>query len=241
MSIFLRVVPAVILLALPFAASAQNVSGVPGPVVRDDDRSAEFRIGVDPDSGEIVQRLHYQQAVEKDTVARLQLQYRTDIGEQPEADFVQLQIWRQLTPDSTPERRQDWQTALRLDLRLEADGPPGRVAVNWLNQFRLGEGLNARVFVQGALQVGAGADSGLLLQSRTSLRQRTDIGTIGLEQISNYGSTIDFGAFADQTHLVGPFLAVPVASDWTLNGRALLGLTRGSDDMNVLLRIQRRF
>ena len=230
-----------IAVATPFAATAQNVSGVPGPVVRGDEKSAQFRVGIDPDNGDIVQRLHYQQALDDDTIARLQLQYRTDIGEEPEADFVQFQIWRQLTPDRTPENRQNWQSALRLDLRLEADGPPGRVALNWLNQFRLADGLDARFFVQGAVQIGDGANDGILLQTRASLRKRAEFGTFGLEQFSNYGSTSDFGAFADQSHLVGPFVSVPVGDGWSAFGNALFGLTRGSDDVNIQLRQGRQF
>ncbi len=214
------------------------MSGVPGPVIRGDERGVELRAGFDPEDGAFAQRLQIYRAIDDDTVARAQVQWRDSKGTPPEADFVQLQIWHQLSPDG-PDN--GWQTGVRLDLRLEAEGPPGRVAVSWLNQVRLDENLEARLFLQGAVQAGQEAQPGILLQSRASIRKSLGKLSVSVEEFSEFGSTSNIYALADQSHQAGPFGSLTFGNGWTVHGGVLWGLTRSSDAANIRLWISRTY
>ena len=225
----------------PFAAKAQNVSGVPGPNIKADEKSAQFRLGFDPNSDELVQRLHYQQSVDDKVRLRLQLQARSGPDDRIEADFVQGQIWVQLTDDDTQQSQQFWHSGVRLDLRVEADGPPGRAALNWINQFRLNDDISARFSLQGAVQIGNGAADGIILQSRSRLHYNLDGGGAGIEQFNGFGATGNLPGFADQSHQIGPYGNIALGGGWSLFGSALFGITRGTDDMNIRLFIGKSF
>ncbi len=239
---YLRIITLMALLyAAPYAAQAQNVSGVPGPIIKEGEKSVQLRLGFDPDSDELVQRLHYQQSLDDKVRLRLQLQTRSRPDETIEADFVQGQIWVQLSPDDAQASKRLWQSGVRLDLRVEADGPPGRAALNWVNQFRLSDDMSARFFLQGAVQIGNGAVDGIILQSRSHLHYRLDGGGFGIEQFNGFGATGNLPAFADQSHQIGPYGNVALGGGWSLFGSALLGITRGTDDMNIRLFIGKSF
>lgn len=231
----------IMLMAMPFAAQAQNVSGVPSPIIRAGEKSAQFRLGLDPDSEELVQRLEYQQSVDDKVRLRLQLQTRSGPDNTIEADFVQGQIWVQLTDDDTQQSQRLWHSGVRLDLRVEADGPPGRAALNWINEFRLSDDISARFFLQGAVQIGNGAADGIILQSRSRLNYQLDGGGAGIEQFNGFGATGNLPAFADQSHQIGPYGNIALGGGWSLFGSALFGITRGTDDMNIRLFISKSF
>lgn len=238
---FLRTTLALFVLLMPAAAHAQNISGVAGPIISEGEKSAQFRIALDPDTDEVVQRLHYQQSVNSKVRLRLQLQSRSGPDEAIEADFIQGQLWVQLSPDDEGENKRFWHTGVRLDVRLEADGPPGRAALNWTNQFRISDDVSARFFLQGAVQIGDGAVDGVLLQTRSHLNVRLKDGAVGIEQFNTLGSTSNLPSFNDQSHQIGPYGSVSLGGGWSLFGSALFGVTRGADDMNIRVFIGKSF
>ena len=231
----------VIALAAPISANAQNIAGVPGPVIKEGERSAQFRLAFDPDTDELVQRLHYQQSLNSKVRWRIQLQSRSGPAETIEADFVQGQLWLQLTPDNSDDTKRLWHSGVRLDLRLEADGPPGRAAINWTNQFQLSKTVSARFFVQGAVQIGDGAVDGVLLQGRSHLNWQLNDAAIGIEQFNTFGATSNLPSFSDQSHLIGPYARIPLGNGWSLFGSALFGITLGSDNANLRIFVGKSF
>lgn len=214
---------------LPAPAEAQNTSSVFGPVVDAGHRSTEYRLGVDPDSGRTAQRLHYQQSFDSNRRWRLLVQAR-EVGDSTfDFDYVQGELLWQLTADDNP-----WQQGLRFDFRLRDSDRPGRVGVNWINQFQLSDIWRARLLLLTSADFGSNARDGLFMQSRAQLsRSIPGSRRYGLEMFSSYGAIDDIGSFDDQRHQLGPFFSMPVAGGLKMYTSALFGITDATADVNL--------
>lgn len=216
---------------------AQNTGGVFGPVVNEGHRAFEYRLGYDPDVESFAQRLHYQQSLNGTAMWRLIAQGRKTDGGSQEFDFVQGELFWQITPDAA-----SWQQGLRFDLRVRDDDRPGTVGVNWMHQLPLAGDWRARGILLTAMEVGQNRREGILLQTRAQVaRAVRDGGLLGLEMFSGYGSTDDFPDLDEQSHQLGPFVALDAGRDVTVYASALFGLTDGAPDTNLALWITRSF
>ncbi len=224
-------------LAICSSAHAQNISGVFGPEIEAGHKSLEYRIGFDPDTGNVAHRLHAQASLNDSWMLRVIAQSRQTETTDLDFDLLGVQLFWQVTPDD-----QDWQSGLRLDARVRDDGRPATLRLDWSNEFRLSESWRIRVVALGAKEIGDTARNGVFLQTRGQLAYRMDgKRRVGLEIYSDYGSTDDLRAGSEQIQQAGPFATIAVAKDWSLTTEVLLGLTDSSPRANLKLAVTRQF
>ncbi|MBO6688922.1 MAG: hypothetical protein JJ931_01505 [Henriciella sp.] len=224
------------LFATPMAA-AQNTGGIFSPVVNDDHRSAQYRVTYNPDTEGLAQRAHYQQSINGDLMWRGLVSARKTSDSDVDFDFVQAELFWELSDDDDR-----WKRGLRFDARIRDDDRPGLLGMHWTNQFPVTDNWNARIVALSAIDVGDDARDGAFLQTRGNVFTRLDTGqTVGVEVFNSYGSTDDFRDFEEQTHQIGPFASFPVAEDWSLFTGALLGLTDASADAELRIWVVRGF
>jgi hypothetical protein len=224
------------LFATPMAA-AQNTGGIFSPVVNDDHRSAQYRVTYNPDTEGLAQRAHYQQSINGDLMWRGLVSARKTSDSDVDFDFVQAELFWELSDDDDR-----WKRGLRFDARIRDDDRPGLLGMHWTNQFPVTDKWNARIVALSAIDVGDDARDGVFLQTRGNVFTRLDTGqTVGVEVFNSYGSTDDFRDFEEQSHQIGPFASFPVAEDWSLFTGALLGLTDASADAELRLWVVRGF
>lgn len=225
-----------IILAAP-AATAQNTGGVFGPVVNDGHQSAQYRATYAPDSEALAQRIHYQRAFNGSKMWRVIAAARKTNDSDVDFDFVQAELFWQLSDDSAA-----WQTGVRFDARIRSEGRPGQLGANWMNQWTVAPDTIARFLVLTSIDVGDDARDGIFLQTRGLLSHALDSGpSVGLELFNAYGSTSDIADLDDQSHTIGPFISFPVGNGFSLYGGAQIGLTDGSPDEAVRLWLTKGF
>lgn len=217
-------------------AYAQNTGGIFGPVVNDNHRSIQYRSSTDPDnaSGDVgfAQRLHYQQSINGDFMWRLVGQLRKTDASDLDFDFVQAELFWQITPDDNKL----YQTGLRFDARIRDQDRPNQVGVNWSNQWDFGEGWQIRALGLSVLQVGNNSSDGIFLQGRGHLAKSIGGGkSIGIETFNNLGNTSDGNFLEDQSHAVGPFITAPIGHDFSIFAGALFGVSDAAADTELRL------
>jgi len=218
-------------------AAAQNTGGVFPATVNDGHRSAQYRIGFNPDTEAMAQRLHYQQSINGDLMWRVVGQGRKTNESDVDFDFIQGELFWQITEDNKP-----WITGLRFDARIRDDGRPGQFGVNWMHQFRLGDGWSARAVALTSIELGDDAKDGIALQTRGQIAKRLNQGpTVGIELYSSYGRSDNIRDFEDQSHTMGPYVSAKIGDKWSLIAGGQFGLTNGSADTDLRLWITRSF
>lgn len=216
---------------------AQNTGGVFGPVVHEGHQSAEYRIGFDPDSDGLNQRVHFQQSLDTSKMWRIVAQGRKPNGNDFDFDYVQGELFWELTPDDA-----SLQQGLRFDARLRDDDRPGFIGANWMTQFRIADNWRVRTIVLTSVDVGNNARDGLYIQTRGQLSRSLAKGKrVGLELFSAYGAIDDIPELGEQRHQLGPFVTTPFAEGFSLYAGALFGLTDASPDTNIALWVTKRF
>lgn len=218
--------------ALSFPALAQNTGGVFGPTVNEGARLWQYRITFDPDSDGLAQRLHYEQAVNGDIMLRGVVQGRKTDDSDLEFDYVQGEMFWDLSQDGDA-----WRTGIRLDARYRDGDRPGFIGLNWMNQWSLSDVLSARFLVLSAVEIGNNRRDGVFLQTRASLYKRSrTLPTFGLELYNSYGSTDDFADFDDQRHQLGPVAVFRLQEGKTfVTTNVLFGLTDATPDAELRL------
>ncbi len=201
-----------LLIAVPLSyaftspAFAQNTGGVFGPVVNEGHKSVQYRATLDPDNaaGEtgFAQRLHYQQAINNDLMWRIIGATRKTDSSDFDFDFVQAELFWDLTPEDS----QPFQTGVRFDARLRDGDRAEQLGFNWMNQWAIGDAWEARALGLTSIEIGDTAADGAALQTRFHLLRRFEgRRSFGLEMFNNYGRTDDVGSFDEQNHTIGPF------------------------------------
>mgnify|MGYP001822734786 CR=1 FL=1 len=214
---------------LASTASGQNTGGVFGPVVNDGHRSAQFRIAYDPDSEDFANRSHYQHSLDGRLMWRAIVQARDPGGADFQFDFVQGELFWQLTPDDSR-----WQRGLRFDVRLRDSDRPGTIGVNWMNQFELAPEVRARANLLTAVDIGQNGRDGVQLQFRGQLaRLMGGSRQFGLELFSAIGSTSDIPGFNQQRHQLGPFFSFSPGKRLNIYTSALFGVSDSAPDTNL--------
>lgn len=226
----------VLLSAFPLAA--QNTSGVYGPTVKPGDKTAEYRIGWDPEAERWAQRFQYQQALTDNLRLRGVVQLRHGDGRDGlEHDTTQFQLLWQVTPNE-----QNWQSGVRLDLQLRDQGRPDRLRLHWANQFNLGDGWRARHIMFLVRELGDNRAAGLGIQSRSAIGKKlSDRARIDLHHFGSYGSTEDIVSFSEQTHQLGPQVSYSFDNGWKASARGLFGLNDRTSDAQFRLAVGKSF
>lgn len=223
-----------LLLTLP--AFAQNTGGVFPPDVNEDHKSAQYRIAVNLDSDRFAQRLHYQQAIDGDFMWRIVGQTRETATSDFDFDYVQAELFWQISPDEN-----DYRTGLRFDARLRDDNRPNQLGINWMHQWQFDDGWTARLVGLSALQIGKNSADGIFLSPRAHLSKKLDSGvSLGLEYYGSFGSTEDF-SLSKTGQTVGPFVSTKLTGQTSLMAGVQLGLTDAAPDTDLRLWITQGF
>jgi len=217
-------------------AQAQNTGGVLPPGFGPDHKSAQYRIAVDLDSGNFAQRVHYQQSLDSQRLWRVVLQTRETASSDFDFDFLQAELFWELT-DPTAKYR----SGVRFDARLRDDNRPGQFGLNWSNNWKLNDGWNARVVALSAIQVGENRSDGISLAPRAQLSKALEGGpTVGVEYFGSFGNTENFTiSKAGQT--VGPFVSTRLVGKTSIMAGVQFGLTDAAPDADLRLWLTQGF
>lgn len=225
----------VVLVLLAYPVFAQQTGGVFPPVVNDGHRSYQYRSAYNAGTDGFAQRLHYQQALDGDFMWRVLGQTRKTDDSDFDFDFLQAELFWELSGDDPNYRR-----GVRFDVRVRDDDRPHQIGFNWIHQFHFYETWTARTILLTTLQFGENSVNGVGLQTRASIAKRLpNKHTLGLEWFSAYGTTSDFESLSDQSHAVGPMYSFPVAGGWSVFAGALFGVTSSAPDTEFRLWLTR--
>ncbi|WP_100643700.1 hypothetical protein [Alteromonas facilis] len=185
-------------------AHATNTSGVHGPTVNPQDKSAMYRLGYTPgedgDDDGWAHRFHYQQAFNQDFRWRLILQMR-DVNQELEYDYLRAELLWHFKHASTD----NWDSGLRFDIRTRKGDRPEKFAINWTNQWQLSDKWRIRGILIGGWDFGGNANGGTTLETRASAMYKLTSGDrIGIEMFNEFGKLSDTGSFNEQEHSIGP-------------------------------------
>jgi len=222
------------------AASAQNVGSVFGPTVDPEDRSAEWRVGIDPDSDAINTRVHYQHSLNDSVRLRGIAQWADRAGGDLDFTFVQAELLWQFKEDTGD----GFASGFRFDGRLnENSGRANQFGFNWTNQWSLTNGWRARALLLLDHDFGDDARDGLFVGARSNLTRRLDNGLrIGVEHFSDFGNTdAGFGGFDDQEHSLGPVVSGSFTERVSWYAGVQFGVSEGANDQDWQFRIGRSF
>jgi len=231
-----------ILLFAPIAA-AQNVGGVFGPVVKEGDRSFQYRAGFSPgqDGGpdRFVHRVHYQQAINESLRWRVVAQGSDLEDGNLEGNFLVGELHWQFLDQKTD----GWSSALRLDGRLtEGDDGASLIGLNWTSQVPLSEDWSFIGVILLAEELGDRARDGTFVQTRASLTHTLSGGNkIGVEMFSVHGDIGDLQDLDEQNLTVGPTFSTKLSEDWSLFAGMQFGLTDPARDTDFRLWFGRSF
>jgi hypothetical protein len=224
-------------LLISFPAFAQFTGGVSGPDITEGGRSIGYRAALDPDSNGLAQRVHVQSSLNGDLAVRGVVQFHKTDGSSTSFDFFQGEVRWQITSDAAR-----WKSGLRADVRLRDGNQAGQASLHWLNQTQVSEALRARLAVIATIQAGPNRQKGLLLQTRGDLSGRlTDNIDAGVEIYNSYGPADSILPVAAQSHLVGPFVSLPLTASLNLRTSALIGLTERSPDATFRVFLDQNF
>ena len=214
---------------LCFKAHASNTSGVHGPVVNPDDRSAQYRLGFAPgeDGGQDAwaHRFHYQHAFNQDFRWRVITQFR-DVADELEYDYLRAELLYHFR-----HREQGiWDSGVRFDIRTRKGSRPELFSINWTNQWQFTPEWRLRGVVIGGWAFGGNAVGGTRLETRASLTRKLDNGSrFGVEMFNEFGKVNDMGDFNSQEHQIGPVLSGKLGGISYQLGY-LAGISNGADD-----------
>lgn len=228
-----------VLFALP--AQAQNVTGVFGPTVNEDDHNFEYRIAAaldqNGDDALWAQRFHYERALSGSFRVRGVLATRETASSEMDYDYSRIEAVWQISPDE-----QAYQTGLRFEARHRGDGRPEEVRANWINQWSFDEGWRARAILMNTLQVAQRTNDELQFQGRFELSKKDPSGIrVGLHSYVDLGDTGDLRAFKGNEAEIGPFIEFDITDNTAIYLGTLHGLTKSSDDNQLRVFIERAF
>ena len=213
-------------------AVAQNTGGVFPPMVNEGHESVQWRTAINPDVNDdfrYASRLHYQKALDSDFMWRILGQVKNTASDDIDIDFIQGELFWELSDDDDIHKH-----GLRFDARLRPDSRAEQIGLNFMNQFNHSNGWRTRVLGLSSIQIGGRGNDGINLQSRFQIA-KTLPGkqTLGIDMFNNYGNTGDIGDFNQQSHTLGPFLAMPIADKFSIYAGPLFGISDAAPDFEM--------
>lgn len=230
-----------ILLALLPGVAAANTSTVFSPDVDDGEREAEYRVSFVPEDEPAPEvfshRLHYQQAFNDSWRARVLVAQRSVGGGSLDLRYTRLELQWQYLED----QEAGWDAALRFEAQAGDEGP-NRLRAVWTGKLDLDGGWQLRANALVGRQTGAGAASGLLLETRAQVTRSVGNGMrVGVEMFNDLNTTADTGSYDEQEHQLGPVLKTKIGGDWSLFASYLVGISDAADDGDFRLMVTRGF
>lgn len=212
------------------AADAQNISGVPSPVIPAGERAFEYRaaFGVrDDGSADIfAQRFQYQQTIAPDWRLRvLTVQEKRD-GDSLKTTTLAAQVLHYFG------QADGWKSGFRVDGDIAlVDGRPHRLRGVWLNEIALAGPVTVRADLFVARQFGDRALDGVIVETREEFDYKlSPEATIGAQMFNNWGTTAGFGPWSGQRHQAGPMIRFGIAKQIRIEASILVGLSEAAPD-----------
>lgn len=224
-----------ILAASALSAAAQNTGGVFPPNVDEGHKSAQYRVAFNTDTNGFAQRLHYQQAINGDFMWRVIGQTRETDSSDVDFDFLQAELFWELSPENT-----DYRTGVRFDARLRDDNRPHQVGLNWMHQWKFSEGWTARLVGLSSVQFGDNNADGIFLAPRAHLSRKLDTVTLGVEYYGNFGSTDEF-TLSKTGQTAGPFISTKLTGKTSIMAGVQIGLNNAAPDTDLRLWLTQGF
>ena len=218
------------------SAAAQNTGGVFPPSVDEGHKSAQYRSAYNVDNENFNQRLHYQQAINGDFMWRIIGQTRETASSDFDFDFLQAELFWELSPEDTPYRH-----GVRFDARLRDDNRPHQLGFNWIHQWKFGDGWTGRLVGLSSFQFGDNNADGIFLAPRAHLSRKLDSGvSLGLEYYGNFGSTDNF-TVSKTGQTLGPFISTKLTGKTSIMAGVQLGLNDAAPDADLRLWVTQGF
>jgi hypothetical protein len=195
-------------------ATAQNVSGVMGPVVRENQSSIELRTAMvtelDGAPNRRAARIHYQRSLNGAVAVRGVVQGLDDRRTGFRLNALQGEVLWQITPDGQP-----LQIAVRADARIGWNGASDSVALNLAGEYRIDERWSVRSQVRSIRLIGTDASQALQWQTRGSVMYKLKGADLALDYFGSHGS---FGDNSRDAAQAGPAINVPVGQFYVRGG-----------------------
>jgi hypothetical protein len=195
-------------------ASAQNLTGIMGPVVKENQSSVEIRTAIvtelDGVPNRRAARIHYQRSLSGSVALRGVVQGLDDRRNGFRMNALQGEILWQITHDSRP-----LQFAVRADARLGWNGLPDAIALNGASEYRINQRWSVRTQVRSIKLIGSGASQALQWQTRGSVMYSLKGADVAFDYFGSHGS---FGDDARDAAQVGPAIAVPAGPFYVRGG-----------------------
>lgn len=208
-------------------AAAQNTGGVFPPSVDEGHKSLQYRSAYNLENDNFSQRLHYQQAINGDFMWRIVGQTRETESSDFDFDFLQAELFWELSPEDT-----NYRTGLRFDARLRDDNRPHQVGLNWSHQWKFNEGWTARLVGFSSVQFGDNNADGIFLAPRAHLSRKLNAVTLGVEYYGNFGSTDEF-TVSKTGQTAGPFISTKLTGKTSIMAGVQLGLNNAAPDSDL--------
>lgn len=204
-----------------------NTAGVFPPTVQEEHRSIQYRVTLNPDTGALGTRLHYQESLNDDVMLRGIVQASENARGHSRVDFVQGELFWDLNDDTDQLRH-----GIRFDARARGRGEPSSVSLNYGLQYNLSPQWQARLAILNTRSFGGNANSDIQFQARSQLSYQTSpVISLNLEYYSQLGAIDDFNPWKNQKHQIGPSVNWRIANGWMLYGGFLSSVDDSSPEL----------
>ena len=203
-----------------------NTAGVFPPVVQEGHRSLQHRVTLNPDTGAVGTRLHYQESLSDDVMLRGIVHASESATGHSKVDFAQGELFWDLSEDTDQLRH-----GFRFDARARGRGEPSSVSVNYGLQSNVNPQWQVRLALLNTRSFGGKANTDIQFQARSQLSYLASTAvSLNLEYYSQLGAIDDFNPWKTQKHQIGPSVNWRVANGWTLYGGFLSSMNNSSPD-----------
>jgi len=203
-----------------------NTAGVFPPVVEEGHRSLQYRVTLDPDTGALGTRLHYQESLNGDVMLRGIVHASESARGHSKVDFIQGELFWDLSEDTDELRH-----GFRFDARARGRGEPSSVSLNYGLQYIASPQWQARLAVLNTRSFGGKSNTDIQFQARSQLSYRASPAvSLNIEYYSQLGAIDDFNPWKNQKHQIGPSVNWRVTNGWTLYGGVLSSMNKNSPD-----------
>lgn len=187
--------------------SAQNLAGIMGPNVRENDRSMQLRVAAITEREGArtgwATRIHYQHTVDGAVLLRAVLEGRDDGHSGFRTTAAQGEVMWQITPNS-----QRVGVGIRADARIGWNGGSDLVALNLGSEAALDPRWSVRTHVRSVKLLSPGDPQSLQWLSRARVNYKLSPAELSFEYFANHGSLSRDGK--PDTIQIGPSFSIPL-------------------------------
>jgi hypothetical protein len=230
--------------ALATTANAQSLTGnVGSAAITQGERGIEARVGFN-DNGDAGARVHFDYGFTDWYQLRTIASFSQPDGGDWAYSALTLENWFQWREEGSDGS--GFNGGLRVAYSFQDGGGPDEAEVRLTLTDRFAGDWEWRANVIGEIETGDGSEGGVALESRAQVTRAIPLppfsqGRLGLELLSEYGTTRDVLALEDQAHQVGPVLKAEWGDGLYLQSAVRFGLTEATDDMMFKLFFGREF